>query len=39
MLLLLLVAFGKARQPLAATRFEELKAQLDRDAQALRAAA
>lgn len=39
MLLLLLVAFGKARQPLAATRFEELKVQLDRDAQALRAAA
>ncbi|WP_341912075.1 hypothetical protein [Polaromonas sp. YR568] len=39
MLVLLLIAFGKARQPLAASPFEELKAQLDRDAQALRAAA
>lgn len=39
MLVLLLAAFSKARKPLTATRFDELKAQLDRDAQALRAAA
>ncbi|MDI1237955.1 MAG: hypothetical protein PSV26_10785 [Polaromonas sp.] len=39
MLLFLLIAFGKARQPLGANGFAELKDQLERDAQALRAAA
>ena len=39
MLLLLLFAIGKARRPLIIIRFGELKAQIDRDAQALRAAA
>ena len=38
MLVLLLLAMNFARQPLAAERFVELKAQVQRDAQALRAA-
>ena len=39
MLALLVVALLKARKPLATERFAELKAQVQRDAQALRAAA
>ena len=39
MLVLLLLAANLARQPLAAQRFVELKAQVQRDAQALRTAA
>ena len=39
MLALLVAALVKARQPLATRRFAELKAQVQRDAQALRAAA
>ena len=39
MLVLLLLALVKARKPLATQRFAEFKAQVQRDAQALRAAA
>lgn len=39
MLALLIAALLKARKPLATQRFSELKAQVQRDAQALRAAA
>lgn len=39
MLVVLILAIGKVRQPLVTERFAELKAQVHRDAQALRAAA